>query len=262
MVDWEDRLGWAGGDGEDVVESGRRRVPARRIASSVGAGLRRRPRLTLAAGLAVALVATAAGMLASMTPVNPALAQTTDLRASLLAAARNAPGSYRPSPVSLANVRPLSQDGKPVLVYTGIENCPDCATVGWALAIALSRFGTFSGVREIRSQAVGVLHADDTWSFTHASYSSDYLSFTVAVPSQTAAAFVESSDDAAIDFANRSVWSGPLFPPNLLAGRTWSQIAALLRSPSERPVLAAADNLIAAICGLTHDQPVADCAHM
>lgn len=261
MVDWEDRLGWAGGDGEvlDVVESGRRRVPSRRIAGRVRATLRRRPRLTLAAALVVALVATVVGILASIAPVNPALAQTTDVRASLLAAAREAPGTYQPSPVSQEPARPLSQNGKPEIVYTGIENCPDCATVSWALAIALSRFGTFGGVREIRSQAIGVLHADDTWSFTRASYSSDYLSFTVGAPSQAAAAFVQSSDDAALDFANRSVWSGPLFPPNLLADRTWDQIAALLREPGGRPVLAAADNIIAAICRLTHDQPATAC---
>lgn len=257
MVDWEDRLGWE--DAEDVVESGRPRVPVRPIVSHMATVLRRHPRVTLSVVATAAAVATVVGLLASMTPVNPALAQTLDVPHSLLTAARDAPGSYQPSPVSLAGVHPLARDGKPEVVYTGIENCPDCATVNWALAIALSRFGTFSGVREIRSQTVGVLRTDDTWSFTRASYRSDYLSFTVATPSQASAAFIEAGDDAALDFANRSVWSGPLFPPNLLADRTWSQITALLRSPGGRPVLAAADNIIAAICDLTRDRPASAC---
>lgn len=259
MVEWEA----LDDEGPDIVESAPSRL--RPIAASLGSVLRRRPRLTLVVALSVAVLMTVVGVVASRTPVNPALAQTTNVPRSLLAAAHNARGSYQPSPIALVGVPPLSADGKPELVYTGTENCPDCATVNWALVVALSRFGTLSGMREIRSQAVGVLRADDTWSFTRASYDSSYLSLTVAATSpetggtHLAAAFIASSDDAALDFANRSVWSGPLFPPNLLADRSWNQIAALLREPGGRPVLAAADNIIAAICRLTHDQPATAC---
>jgi hypothetical protein len=38
------------------------------------------------------------------------------------------------------------------------------------------------------------------------------------------------------------------------------RLTSLLRSPGERPVLAAADNIIAAICGLTHNRPASACA--
>jgi hypothetical protein len=129
-------------------------------------------------------------------------------------------------------------------------------------------------VRAIRSQPAGVLRADDTWSFIGASYVSDYLVFTVntrgllivdqsvnTAPEQEgfALGFIASSGDLALDFANQSLWLGPLFPPNLLANRTWNQIAALLRSPGGRPVLAAADNIITAICRLTHDKPASAC---
>jgi hypothetical protein len=271
MVDWEDRIG----EDPDIVESAPRlEISGRFLLARVGAVLRRRRRFTLTLAFVVMVMVLAGVFVSGRASVNPAFAQTTDIPQSLLAAARNAPGSYQPSPQQLTGVPLLSQRGRPELVYAGPENCPDCATINWALAIALSRFGTFTGVRPIRSQAVGVLRADDTWSFIGARYVSDYLVFAVstngllivdqsvnAAPEQegVASGFIASSGDLALDFANQSVWLGPLFPPNLLANRTWTQIAALLRSPSGRPVLAGADNIITAICRLTHNEPASAC---
>jgi hypothetical protein len=246
-------------------------------ATRIGAVFRWRPRLTLGLAFVVMVLVLVGVIVSGRTSVNPALAQTTDVSQSLLAAARNAPGSYQPSPQVLDNTPLLSKDGKPELVYGGTENCPDCATVNWALVIALSRFGTLTGVRAIRSRPFGVLRADDTWSFTDARYVSDYLVFTVdpgglLVVNQSvdaaseqegfASAFIAPDNDLALDFANQSVWLGPLFPPNLLANRTWDQTAALLRSPGGRPILAGADNIIAAICHLTHDKPASACSRV
>ena len=280
MMDWEDEAG------PDIVESAPHRVPGSYSSAEVrtatlrslgrlGVSLRRHPRIALAGGLAAVVLATLTGALVSGgTPADPAFVRATNVPQFMLDAARNAPGGYRPWPQPPADAQPLSEHGKPELVYSGAENCPDCATISWALAVALSRFGTFSGVRAIRSQPVGVLRADDTWSLSGASYDSDYLAFSVdisglpifdrsvrAVPEQErlASALAASSNGPALDFANRSVWSGPLFPPNLLANRTWDEIAALLRAPGGRPVLAAADNIIAAICQLTHDRPASAC---
>jgi len=271
MVDWEDRIG----EGPDIVESAPRcEISGRFLLARVGAVFRRRRRITLTLAFVVMVMVLAGVLVSGRASVNPALAQTTDVPQSLLAAARDAPGSYQPSPQQLTGVPLLSKNGKPELVYAGAENCPDCATINWALVIALSRFGTFTGVRAIRSQPAGVLRADDTWSFIGASYVSDYLVFTVntrgllivdqsvnTAPEQEgfALGFIASSGDLALDFANQSLWLGPLFPPNLLANRTWNQIAALLRSPSGRPVLAAADNIITAICRLTDDKPASAC---
>ena len=44
------------------------------------------------------------------------------------------------------NGKVISVDGKPEVLYVGAEYCPFCAAERWPLMIALSRFGTFSGV--------------------------------------------------------------------------------------------------------------------
>ncbi len=40
----------------------------------------------------------------------------------------------------------LTSGGKPEVFYTGAEYCPYCAAQRWPLIVALSRFGTFSGL--------------------------------------------------------------------------------------------------------------------
>ena len=45
----------------------------------------------------------------------------------------------------------LTSGGKPQVVYVGAEYCPYCAAERWAMTIALSRFGTFSGLHFIHS---------------------------------------------------------------------------------------------------------------
>jgi hypothetical protein len=44
----------------------------------------------------------------------------------------------------------LTSGGKPEVLYMGAEYCPYCAAERWALIVALSRFGTFSGLAPIR----------------------------------------------------------------------------------------------------------------
>ncbi|HXY45608.1 MAG TPA: DUF929 family protein [Acidimicrobiales bacterium] len=71
----------------------------------------------------------------------------------------------------------ITSGGKPVLVYMGAEYCPYCAASRWPLIIALSRFGTFSGLE------IGGSSPDDSWASTHtwgfakAHYTSPYVSF-------------------------------------------------------------------------------------
>ncbi|HSR26568.1 MAG TPA: DUF929 family protein, partial [Candidatus Eisenbacteria bacterium] len=43
--------------------------------------------------------------------------------------------------------------GRPEVLYVGAEYCPYCAAERWPLIVALSRFGTFSGVRAAASSA-------------------------------------------------------------------------------------------------------------
>jgi uncharacterized protein DUF929 len=65
---------------------------------------------------------------------------------------------------------PLTSRGKPEILYVGAGYCPYCATERWPLAVALSRFGTFTGRRGIHSSATDVYPSQPTPAFAHSSY--------------------------------------------------------------------------------------------
>jgi hypothetical protein len=71
----------------------------------------------------------------------------------------------------------LTANGKPLVVYVGAEYCPYCAAERWAAVIALSRFGTFSGLGQTHSSSTDVYPNTATLSFHGASYTSQYLQF-------------------------------------------------------------------------------------
>ena len=79
---------------------------------------------------------------------------------------------------------PLTASGKPEMLYMGAEYCPYCAAERWAMIVALSRFGTFSGLATVHSASVnGAGNAEPypntpTWTFANAKYTSQYLTFT------------------------------------------------------------------------------------
>ena len=66
----------------------------------------------------------------------------------------------------------------------GAEYCPYCAAERWGMIVALSRFGTFTGLQTTHSAAKdGAGNAEvypntATWTFVHSSYTSKYLTFT------------------------------------------------------------------------------------
>lgn len=103
----------------------------------------------------------------------------TSITASRLAAAGVGGGLASPSGVFVPTPKqPLLNDGaKPVLVYVGAEYCPYCAASRWPLVIALSRFGTFTGLGIIASSPYDVYASTRTLSFEKAHYSSPYLVF-------------------------------------------------------------------------------------
>jgi thiol-disulfide isomerase/thioredoxin len=80
--------------------------------------------------------------------------------------------------VQLASSTPsLTKGGKPELVYFGAGYCPYCAATRWPLAVALSRFGSFKGLKISASSPLDVYASTRTLSFAGATYSSRYLSF-------------------------------------------------------------------------------------
>jgi Domain of unknown function (DUF929) len=188
---------------------------------------------------------------------------------------------------------PLTAGGKPEVLYVGAEFCPYCAAVRWPLIVALSRFGTFSGLTTIRSGITNgagqaeLYPATPTWTFSGSAYTSAYLTFTAVetttnIPDpasggytalqtptsaqlETLAAYDASGDIPFIDIGNRYIQLSTLAPygPQDLQGKTWSQITAALRDPSSAlgaEINASANYLTAAICVITDNQPASACS--
>jgi Domain of unknown function (DUF929) len=294
----------SGPDDGDILEMGSQRrrrqwVPARRS------------RLVLVIAGACALLAVGGTLTAlrldSRTPADPALAR---LISEVTTVPVNAgePGnlnvdwsgnSSSASITSLAfDFGPISVSGppltvgvKPEVLYVATEYCPYCVAQNWALIVALSRFGQFTGLTTSRSPKFEDVPPIDTWTFYGSSYTSPYLAF---VPVETrsnvlvspkankevAASYrvlqrLTAAEQAVfdkydnqgstpfIDFADQAVQTGSGILANLVAGNTWQQLAADLRHPETlegATLLNEADTLTAELCVLTGGRPAAACA--
>ena len=186
----------------------------------------------------------------------------------------------------------LMENGKPEMYYMGAEYCPYCAAERWAMIVALSRFGTFTGLSTVHSavaNGAGTAEPDPntpTWTFVHSTYSSPYLAFTpdeiqtnipdpstgtyttLQAPTAAQQALVNKYDGSGgaipfIDFGNHYMISGVSYNPGILAGLSWSTIATDLSNPNSavaKAVDGTANYITAAICkGLTNNQPASAC---
>jgi hypothetical protein len=185
--------------------------------------------------------------------------------------------SYNPSPISSVTGSALTSSGKPEMLYIGAEFCPYCAAERWAMAIALSRFGTFtSPLHYIHSSSTDTDPNTPTLTFYKTTYSSKYLVFTPVENETVSHALLQTPTAAQqtlwnkynpnaypfIDFGNKYVIKNPSYDPGVLAGLTWAQVAAALHDPSSKVAQNAdgAANLItAAICKMTNGQPGSVC---
>jgi hypothetical protein len=175
----------------------------------------------------------------------------------------------------------LIKDGKPEVLYIGGEFCPYCAAERWAIATALSRFGTLSAPRLIHSSPTDSYPNTATLDFAGSSYTSKYVAFSPVEwygeaedPStplrhvyfqqptaQEQALFNQYSGGSIpfVDIANRYTLAlGAQYNPADLAGLTWSQIAADLKDPSSqvaKDIDGAANVITAALCKVTGGQP-------
>ena len=208
--------------------------------------------------------------------------KTTGVPASTLETVGAGSVTAGPTPVTGP---PLTQGGKPQLLYVGAEYCPYCAAQRWAMIVALSRFGTFSGLHTVHSASRDVYPNTPTFTFAGSHYTSKYLSFapveeTTNVPNGPSSYTPLQKPTAAqqallakynkqgsipfIDFGNKYVEVGNMagYGPQDLSGKTWSQIAASLSDPSS-PIAKAVDGsanyTTAAICKLTNNQPASAC---
>jgi hypothetical protein len=246
----------------------------------------RRKRMLLAGGSIVVVVAVvltfvilklnnkpSASSGASNGPTGAALTavvdKVTSVPASTLDAVGNGGGAVTGKPTTISG-SPLTENGKPEMLYMGAEYCPFCAAERWAMIVALSRFGTFKGLATIHSAARdGAGSAEPfpntpTFTFAHATYTSPYLTFTPVelntnIPDPSNGAYTTLQTPTAAQQALMTKWDNQPYIPssepagsipfiyfggksmivgtsqsqnNALSGLDWNQIAADLHNPN------------------------------
>jgi Domain of unknown function (DUF929) len=249
-------------------------------------GHRRRHRHLLGGATAVLLVA-AVVMVATLAPSSPKPIGGSGSSSSLTAYIQKGVSvsdstlesigvpSYVLAPASVPGGAPLTQDGKPLVVFVGGEFCPYCAMERWALVVALSRFGTFSNLgHTISSSSTDIFPALQSWSFKDSAFTSSSLVFAPAevyssTPSPTGTGYepLQSltpiqakafdgypSELPFVDIGGQYVALGASANPGVLQNLSLDQIASQLDDPSS-PVAQAVDGtanyLIAAMCSVT-----------
>jgi hypothetical protein len=178
-------------------------------------------------------------------------------------------GAVSSAPKALSGAA-LSTDGKPRVLFIGAEWCPYCAAERWPLAVALSRFGTLTGLGQVTSSPTDVYPSTATLTFHGASYASSYFSLTAkeVYSNQVQGngyAPLDSLDTADLqlytsagsgfpflDIGGRYLFNSASYNPQTLAGKTQAQIAAALADPTSA--------IAKAICSTTGNQPAAVCS--
>ncbi|HEX4208307.1 MAG TPA: DUF929 family protein [Ktedonobacteraceae bacterium] len=171
--------------------------------------------------------------------------------------------------------------GKPEFLYMGAEYCPYCAAERWGVIIALNRFGQFTQAPQPLTSGEGNV---PTFSFHGAKYTSQYIDTSLveindnaqpqpgALDTPTAQQqqllakydsppYVTQQQTGGIpfiDIANQQVSQGAYYDPTLLTGQSYQQIASQIKDPNSdisRNILGTANDLTAAICASTNNQP-------
>jgi hypothetical protein len=187
-------------------------------------------------------------------------------------------------PKALSGATPLTENGKPRILYVGAEYCPYCAAERWAVVSALSRFGTFSHLGETTSSHRDVYPDTPTLSFHGATYTSKYIAFkgyetqsnqvqgnSYASLDKLSTAdgkifdkydfppyFASQGAIPFIDLGGRYASQGASYNPQLFSGLTHQKVADEIADPStaiSKSVIGTANVFTAAICQLTHNQP-------
>jgi hypothetical protein len=295
-----------------VDSSRRERIAAQRAAEHRA---EQRRRILIASGAIVAVIAVVVAFIvikannkpsastSSNGPTGAALSSVvsnvTSVPASTLDTVANGSGSVTAKTVkAITGGTPLTANGKPEMLYLGAEYCPFCAAERWSMIVALSRFGTFSGLATVHSASVNGAGGTEpypntpTWTFANAKYTSQYLTFSSVetqtnIPDKTTGTYTNLQTPTAaqqallnkydvppyvpagsngsipfIDFGNKYVIAGASYSPQVLAGLSWSTIGADLtntNSPVAKAIDGTANYITAAICKMTGNQPASAC---
>jgi thiol-disulfide isomerase/thioredoxin len=179
----------------------------------------------------------------------------------------------------------------PEVLYMGGEYCPYCAAQRWSTIVALSRFGTWSGLGNMSSYSGDIYPNTPTFTFVDAKYASKYLVFKSVelytnyidpttqyyaklqtpttqeekeITTYDTSKYIKGLTSAQngsipfITFDNKFLVAGASYSPTTLAGSSRDSIAAALdnaTSPVTQAIVASANYQTAAICTLTNQQP-------
>ncbi len=174
--------------------------------------------------------------------------------------------------------QPHLTDGRPLTLYVGAHFCPFCATMRWPLVKALGRFGTFAGLREIRSTSgVDGFESLSSYDFSRTTYRSDFVTFRMVEVADNSGNPLQQPDRDATALLNQFDRQGAIpfvfvagsyvaqlpFSPGLLRGKSFKQIeddvASASPGPLGRAVNQEADALTALICKTNGAQPASVC---
>ncbi|NNN21262.1 MAG: DUF929 family protein [Acidimicrobiales bacterium] len=171
---------------------------------------------------------------------------------------------------------PLVKNGKPEILFMGALWCPFCASESWALVAALSRFGTFKGLRTTYSISNDMYPNTPAFDFHSITYTSPYISFSAVVMQNVNHSFLMSptrqenalfnryDSKGAIPFVDigNSWLSFAEYSPQVLSNLTFAGIANSLlyaSQPETQAILGSANYLSATICSADNFQPIAVC---
>jgi thiol-disulfide isomerase/thioredoxin len=189
--------------------------------------------------------------------------------------------------VALGQVRrqsgePLVDGGKPLIFFMGAEWCPFCASERWGLVEATSRFGKWSGLRELRSrEGQDYFPALATYDLSRATSMSKYLTIRhkeVATvdgdPLQKLGSYEEGLVNeydklGSVPFLFAAGPPGRYtvelgFSPGLLGGQGFAslrkEVAAEAPTPAVEAIDGQAEAITALICKLDGRRPASVCA--
>ena len=211
-------------------------------------------------------------------------AAVTSVSEATLRAVGSPTGLVGPTRITGRQAPLVGVDGKPEVVYVGAEYCPYCAAQRWAVAVALSRFGSFAGLETTHSSSSDIDPDTPTLSFYGSTYTSPVLDFvpvelstnqvvdgrypTLQRLTPTQASLLDTYDRSPytsqpgaipfIDIDNRFVMIGASYDPAVLRGASYGQVAAALSRPSSaiaRAVDGTANLLVTAISDATGLRP-------
>jgi thiol-disulfide isomerase/thioredoxin len=212
--------------------------------------------------------------------------------AKMVSLAKTLP-DYAVPPQALPAKNPVYKEGgKPAIVFVGAEYCPYCAAERWPLVMALSKFGTFSGLAGTTSSATDTNPSTPTFSFYGSTYTSKYLTFSsdeeetnTSTPLQNPTAaqealvtkwdttpYIPAADAQAgenpipfVFLGGKYVLTGNQYDASPISTKQWTAAVSYMTSgtnPTSKAAEAAAGYLVGDLCTLTHNQPANVCSQV